>query len=130
LTLAILICCGCGKTPTPPLPETHPVIGSVKYTDGSPLPGGLVQFQSEIDSTVTTVGQISPAGEYALSTVRTGQRSEGAVPGPNRVTVVPPIDPDPRAPATLPTILPKLYIVKPGPNRFDFLINPPSHRQR
>jgi hypothetical protein len=79
---------GCAKAPAP-LPKTYPVHGKVTYRDGAPVNAGMVQLQPEADTSVTTKGEIGRDGTYSLTTMRDGLRAEGAVAGPNRVTVFP-----------------------------------------
>jgi hypothetical protein len=42
------------------------------------------------DTSVSTAGAIGQDGAYSLATMRDGLRSEGALPGPNRVTAIVP----------------------------------------
>jgi hypothetical protein len=85
--LLVATLAGCGK-PAKPLPPTYPVHGRVTYKDGAPVRDGFVQFQPASDAWVTTAGAIQSDGTYNLTTMRDHLRADGAVAGPNRVTVV------------------------------------------
>ncbi len=79
---------GCGDRPKV-LPATYPVHGTVKYKDGKPVTGGLVQFRPATDTRATTTGLIQADGSYSLVTRRDGLAAPGAIAGPNRVTITP-----------------------------------------
>ena len=85
--LVLLAClAGCGKQPAP-LPETYPVHGKVTYEDGMPVTDGVVTFSPSADPSITSKGSIAGDGTYRLTTIRSGLRADGGVPGPNRVLV-------------------------------------------
>lgn len=142
LLLAATVCLtGCGKHPDF-LPTTYPVHGKVTRQDGAPLHGGMIQFQSQAEPSVTTRGAIRDDGTYSLITMRDGLRAEGAVAGPNRVIVTPPDDLDvsrqsagQQGSGSPPTIYPKPYNVEPCANEFNLILGRPfseysSHSRR
>ena len=134
LVLVLAVCLpGCGKR-TAPLPTTYPVHGKVTYKDGKPVSGGTVQFQPQAEPSVTTAATIQSDGTYRLATMRDGLRADGAVAGPNRVTVIladnenndrergkaPMIQP-----MAFPTTYPTPYTVEPCNNKFDLTVERP-----
>lgn len=73
---------GCGGNPTP----TYPAGGHVRFSDGTPLDEGWVEFEPLAgDSPVSARGQIQPDGSFQLSTFEPG---DGAVAGEHRAVVV------------------------------------------
>lgn len=123
LLITVVCLAGCGRK-VAPLPTTYPVHGKVTYKNGSPVGGGVVQFQSQADLSVTTAGAINPDGTYSLGTTRDGLRSDGAVAGPNCVIVAP------REPGSMvqsamrsPTIRPTPFNVEPRDNELDLSID-------
>ncbi len=131
LCLAEVICLtGCGHRPKP-LPPTYPVHGKVNFKDGRPATGGLVQFQSQAEPSVTTTATIGCDGTYRLVTMRDGQRVEGAVTGLNRVTIlVTSGNGGDRngllIPGGVPTIYPTPLNVEPHDNEFNLTLPQPS----
>jgi hypothetical protein len=118
---------GCGKS-VKPMPATYPVHGKVIHKDGKPVTAGMVQFQPEADTSVTTTGTIQNDGTYRLTTIRDRVRAEGAVAGPNRVIVSPGAAADvtmspnrnmKMAGRPVPTIYPTPYAVEPRDNEFN-----------
>jgi hypothetical protein len=87
--LSGLLVSGCGGSGGPPPPKTYPVSGLVSYKGGPALPGGVIQFQSESGSTLTTMGDIGPDGTFELVTLFQNERLKGAVEGRYQVTVLP-----------------------------------------
>jgi hypothetical protein len=79
---------GCG-----PRLQTYPVTGRVKLSDGSPLSGGTVEFESQASQTLgmNAQGDIQPDGTFRLKTWHEKQELDGAVPGRHRVVVIPPM---------------------------------------
>jgi hypothetical protein len=115
---------GCNTGPEPP--KTYPVEGQVRLKDGTPLPGGGIEFRSTIDPSKSTFGQIKEDGTYSLYTIYGNKKVDGAMEGPHRVTITP-LSKD--RTATMPTEYPDLYTVKPGEkNRFDFTVTRSSAR--
>jgi hypothetical protein len=84
--ILLVISTGCSK-PAKPLAKTYPVHGRVTDKAGKPVGGGYVQFYPESDSWARTAGEIKSDGTYSLTTMRDKLRSDGALPGPNRVTI-------------------------------------------
>ncbi|MEZ6069015.1 MAG: hypothetical protein R3C10_01835 [Pirellulales bacterium] len=79
---------GCGGEATQSIP-TYPVNGTVLLADGRPLSGGMIEFRSLDNTTLTTTSVIAPDGTFALKTLLDGGRVDGAVAGEYRVTVTP-----------------------------------------
>ena len=74
--------CGDGKRPT------YPAGGSVTLADGTPLAGGVVEFQSRDDQLAPTArATIQADGTFQLSTFKEG---DGAFEGEHGVIVFPP----------------------------------------
>lgn len=84
--VGLTLLAGCGKKPT--LPTLHPVHGKVVTKDGKPANGGVVQFQSLTDSTVSASGVIGPDGTFSIASFKGGIRSQGAVEGDCRVMII------------------------------------------
>ncbi len=84
--LAWAILGGCGEKVQ--LPQTYPVRGRVVYKGGSPLAGGVVQFQARSDPRLLTNGETDADGNFALTTHvgrrcrPTSPRSRSFYPGP------------------------------------------------
>ncbi|HXG09456.1 MAG TPA: hypothetical protein VNK04_06675 [Gemmataceae bacterium] len=90
LCLVGLLGTGCGGGP-----KTYPVKGKVVYPDGTPLTGGIVEFEalaSEVGQ-VNARGTIREDGTFEVSTLFPGTDKErdGAVAGEHRVLVIPPL---------------------------------------
>jgi hypothetical protein len=118
----LLLCAvGCQKTT---LPKTYPAAGSVKFKDGRPLTGGIVQFQSA-DRSLTVSGTIGADGTFSLQTLKETTQVPGAPEGSYTVTVLPPVASDRRLPFQ-PVTLPQPYKVEAGPkNEFAIEIDTP-----
>jgi hypothetical protein len=78
MLLAAMSGCGGGV-------EKHAVHGKVTYNDGSPMTGGMVEFQKAGDVT-SALAYIQPDGSYELMTNDTG---DGAAEGSYQVRVLP-----------------------------------------
>jgi hypothetical protein len=92
LGLALLawpIAIGCGASRGTPLPKTYPVSGKVFYKGGYPVSGGVIQFQSDSDPSLTRMGEIGPDGTFELVTLFQNERLQGATVGRYHVTVIP-----------------------------------------
>ena len=128
--LAMAMVAGCGGG------STHPVEGSVTFTDGSPVTGGSVVFSSvDLQPPVSVRGGIGRDGTFSLGTQRPG---DGAPAGKYRAVVAEPlpIDLDNPPPAS---IHPRFrdfstsgldFEVVPGPNRFTILVERPARGRR
>jgi hypothetical protein len=116
LCLVLLLGCGGGAA----MPRTFPAVGRVSYKEGGPVSGGLVQFGSLSDTTVTLAGEIQSDGTFTLKTLKAKQWADGAIPGTYRVFVVPGTDK-----AAEPVNLPDAQTVKEGENRFNLVIEKP-----
>jgi hypothetical protein len=123
---ALLLAAGCSGSSK--LPKTYPVHGKVVYADGTPLAGGLVQFQPEGHDELKTTGVTGADGSFSLSTTRDNERADGAIEGPHKVIILPPLAQDQHAPKGLPpqpVQLRETFTVKPdGPNTFTLTVPP------
>lgn len=79
LVLAFSMTLGCGRSG----PERVEVTGQVVFTDGTPLPLGIIELQS-IDEAWVARGEVKSGGEFELSTL---EPRDGAVPGRYRVAI-------------------------------------------
>jgi hypothetical protein len=124
LGLAALLLAGCAGGNK--LPKTYAVSGKVQFADGTPLAGGLVQFKPEGHDELTTSGVTKEDGSFTLSTTLDNQQADGAIAGPHKVTILPPLGQDQRAPKGLPPQpiqLGETFTVKPdGPNTFTLTV--------
>jgi hypothetical protein len=78
--LAILVVVmGCGG------PKTVPATGKVVLPDGSPLPGGQVEFRSTDPSVPMAMAVIGTDGQFRLAT---SGHSDGVIPGDYRAIVI------------------------------------------
>ena len=111
-----LVGCGGGST----LPPTHPVTGKAFDAKGKAFSGGMVQFTSAADSTLTVTGVIETYGTYALKTAQARNLASGAPVGDYKVTILPPISSDQTGSA--PSELPGQARIKEGANRFDLRV--------
>jgi len=124
LMAAWLFGCSAGKT--------APVNGQVKFKGGgdvSVLAGYAVAFELEGAKT-SGVGEIKPDGSFTISTFGT---DDGAVPGKHRVSISPPLSPDPDKPMPKPKIAAKyagfdssglIVDIKPGRNEVVLEVDP------
>lgn len=82
LLLVGLAGCGAGN-------KTYPVTGKVTFADGKPLVGATVEFEGTAadGKRVNAHGETGADGSYKLTTPDLG---DGAVAGPQRVSVSPP----------------------------------------
>ena len=88
-----VICCalgGCGDSAPQSIP-TYPATGTVLLPNGQPLAGGLIEFRSLDNTSVTTTSEIAEDGAFDLMTVLDDSRVAGAIAGEYRVTVIPPL---------------------------------------
>ncbi len=81
---------GCGAD-APVGPKTYKVTGKVIQYNGSPLTGGLVEFQSKSNADLTTNSVIGDDGSFTLQTMTNKQRYPGAADGVYKVSVIPPL---------------------------------------
>jgi hypothetical protein len=83
-SLALITLVGCGSGGV----RTYPVSGTVTFSDGTPLAGGLVQFRSVTgEHRVGARGPIQQDGSYQLGTF---EFDDGVVEGDHEVLVTPP----------------------------------------
>ncbi len=80
----VLMSSGCQNKPT-----AYPVDGRVEYKDGSPVPGGTVEFQTKLDDgkIVNARGVIGEDGSFQLTTF---EKNDGALAGKHTAIIVPP----------------------------------------
>jgi hypothetical protein len=76
---------GCGDS----RPATYPVQGTVKFTDGDPVPVGIVEFRAKTTGEKAR-GKLDPHGRFSLKTF--GDK-DGALPGEHQVVVIQHFDP-------------------------------------
>ena len=74
---ALLAGCGGGKK-AGELPATFPVKGKVTDAKGTPLKGGMVQFDSGKPGDLTVVGVIGADGAYTVKSFRDKAEAAGA----------------------------------------------------
>lgn len=80
--LGLSLVIGCGTSG----PETYPVQGVVRFSDGQVLRGGSIEFEGTYeDRPILATGQIGPDGSFQLGT---RQLDDGAVSGSHRVVVI------------------------------------------
>ncbi len=94
--------------------ETSPVTGSVVAADGKPLGGGAICFQSVRNPAIEALAEIKPDGSFALYTMHSGSKFEGSIPGPYKVSVVPPATGMKQG---KPIRLSETYTIRQGPNQ-------------
>ncbi len=76
----VAVCVGCNG-------GRLPVTGFVKYPDGSPVPGGTIIAESEVEGKLVSVqGNIEPDGKFELGGAAAG---DGALPGSYRAMIMP-----------------------------------------
>jgi len=81
---------GCSSNaPTRDVPKTYPVVGTVMRADGSPFPGGSIQFRPKARSTVTIIGDIDEKGYFTMRSVGADGKLEGTPEGEYDVIVTP-----------------------------------------
>lgn len=118
--LVVLTVAGCGEHRGP---ATYGASGKVVYANGEPMSGGTVQFQPQNDASVSTFAEIEKDGTFSLCTLVHGKKTAGAIEGPHRVTVIPPMGANQ---AALPVALPDLVVIKPtGDNNFTLTVPRP-----
>lgn len=78
---------GCGSKQ-----KTYPVSGTVKFADGKPLSGGIVEFASEEEGTkgLNARGTIQSDGSFKMKMYVDNKQVDGAVEGMHMVVVIPP----------------------------------------
>ena len=83
LALSSCFLVGCGDEQS-----TFPAGGTIKFADGSPLVGGLVEFQLAENITAPTAkATTGPDGDFQLGTF---EKRDGALPGRHKVMIVAP----------------------------------------
>jgi hypothetical protein len=106
---------GCSGSGMVGAPKTYPVRGKVFYKGDQPLAGGVIQFQSESDPSLTRVGDIEPDGTFSLVTLFQNERLDGTTEGRYHVTVIPRMAENKPVPIFQ---LPRVYTVKAEDNYF------------
>ena len=115
VSLAMVVCAGgCGEPPKP-VPETHPVTGTVLRENEQPLAGGIIQFISSENPNLNMSAMIEPDGTFELCTLHVNENLPGAIAGVAEVTVMLPIQGG-KPPKFL--ILPEPYEIRAGKNHF------------
>jgi hypothetical protein len=92
---AVLVLSGCGGPKGPDFGTLHPVKGIVTK-GGQAVSGGVVQFARDPEQSEFLINsEVSAAGQFNLTTVRTtdssGERKSGVAAGTYRITYFPPV---------------------------------------
>jgi hypothetical protein len=117
LSFVVMVAGGCEpKKQTLAVPTTYPVAGKVVDKAGAPVTTGSVQFESLATPGQVAIGELQPDGSYSLKTFIDGNKLEGAVKGPQRVTYLPKMTEDQSA--AVPVTLTEQFDVKEGANDF------------
>ena len=97
ISVFIFLVVGCGTRDH----RTYPVHGKVIFGDGSPMPGGTIEFRnvSQGDQPIITSGIVAEDGTFELITFG---NKKGAVAGTHRVIVSPKRTPPPAVPGAKP----------------------------
>jgi hypothetical protein len=112
----ILALAGCSQPPPPNLPTVHKVTGKVVTAAGAPAESGLVQFESLATPGKVGLGELAPDGTFSVVLMAEGQKLEGTVIGPQRVTYIPKMTQDQSG--APPVTLTETFEVKDGLNDF------------
>ena len=78
---------GCGKSRRIDLPDVCVAEGSLHWTDGTPVRGGVVQFLMEENSSLSASATTDDAGAFRLRTIYRNHVLDGAREGMYRVEV-------------------------------------------
>lgn len=113
---SLLLLGGCGGGEDPEAPETHEVKGKVVWSDGTPLAGGQIEFQSTGETDFTILAQVQTDGTFSLRTLHNGKQSSGAVEGTFRVVVMQQMSQEAEQTDVRPIMVRKPVTVKPGDN--------------
>jgi len=85
MLIFVAVTCGCSESGRP----TFPAGGTVMLSDGTPLPGGWIEFQLVGEHAAPTAkARIQADGRFELTTYFEG---DGALEGTHRVMIMPPI---------------------------------------
>lgn len=92
---ALVVLAGCGGSQGPDFGSLHPVRGTITK-GGQAVSGGVVEFVREPPQPEFLINsEVSAAGQFNLTTVRTtdssGERKPGVGPGTYRITYFPPV---------------------------------------
>jgi hypothetical protein len=116
--------------------DTYAVNGHVKFANGKPLHGGIIEFQpvGEQKGKISARGQIQPDGSFQMSTF---ELHDGVIAGDHRVLIIPPMPPGKIDPTRLPKpVIHKRYeryetsgleftVTPDGTNTFEITVDPP-----
>lgn len=127
LSLALCIGCGSGR---------YPVIGTVKYADGTPLDAGTVIAEGTVDGKLVSVqANVEPDGSFKLGSETPG---DGALPGSYKAVVMPVALGDSElAAGKTPAVEGKYtkfetsgiqFEVTKGPNKLDITVSKPNRK--
>lgn len=130
LLVTVVALVGCGKSGKL---KTYPVTVRVSFSNGKPLAGGHVTFQS-VDHPVSATGTIEADGTCRLGTYTP---KDGAVSGRHRASIIPPRPPgDPDETPNKPLIHSRYFspdtsgleftVKESGDNLFDVRVEPPK----
>lgn len=117
LAVSALLFAGCGGA------ATYPAGGSVKYKDGSPLPGAMVEFRcGEGDAIINARGEVQQDGAFTLTTFEDG---DGTVAGAHQAIVLPPVSDAPSNMSAAPPKPPLAFrFSKYETSKLEFTVNP------
>jgi len=126
LTLGVLLgATGCSGKVQDEGPVTFKVTGKVVYADGRPYPGGVIEFNSTMDTTIRAVSRISSEGEFSLrSSVTRGDLKPGAPASSYRATITPDQGNTQQGAPPIPVVLPDIYTVQENDNNNFTIIIP------
>lgn len=120
--LAGLSLAGCGGS------NLYPAQGKVTFKDGTPLTAGWVVFESATPGAKAGArGNIQPDGTFQLSTFKEG---DGALEGPYRVAVMPPLPPLPPGAKEGTPVRPLIHsrFQRPETSHLEFTVTPDKQK--
>lgn len=104
---------GCGQTQSVTPPKTYMVEGVVVRKDGTPFPGGMINFRPAAPSEFSSNGLIQDDGTFTLETIAGNAKVAGAQEGEHHVMVLP----KGTTQDLKPIVLKKTYKVEPADNK-------------
>jgi hypothetical protein len=120
----VVVTVGCGSRGSTD-PKTYAVTGTVQYQNGSPFPGGLIEFRSTTQAG-NALGNIAADGSFSLHTLHNRKRLVGAAEGTYQVTITPRMGQDQTTSGVpIPIELQDTFTVKPEANKFTITIPQP-----
>jgi len=87
---SLVLSAGCNSNaPGPNSPKTYPVTGTVVRADGSPFPGGAIQFHAKAKSDVTSIGDIDEKGHFSMRSITVDGKLVGTPEGEYEIVITP-----------------------------------------